>query len=219
MNSEVGLVRAITGQERAYLAGFLLAKGEQGQGVKRRISPFDTRRIDHPYRDARDRNHRFCPQLRRHEGLVEPGPYHPAGRGGRDLLSGVTRLVAWGTGTPLRALLYSDDMVDICSYLVDLPVGIFDRIVRRSELPLTNIGAGKGPTTRGLTAIVAGAVGFRGVIEFDPSKFSATPRKLLDTSRVGALGWAVRARLRDGTARTYPDFLDAGAGSSASGAA
>ena len=132
---------------------------------------------------------------------------------------GDARLVVWGTGTPRREFLYSDDMADACSYLLDLPDEVFERLVGGTELPLVNIGAGKDLTIRELAAMVVGVVGFRGTIEFDTSKPDGTPRKLLDTSRLQALGWTARVPLREGIEKAYRDFLDAGAGSPASAAA
>jgi len=133
---------------------------------------------------------------------------------------GDARLVVWGTGTPRREFLYSDDMADACTYLLDLRDEAFDRIVRSSELPLINIGAGKDLTIRELAEMVASVVGFGGGIEFDTSKPDGTPRKLLDTARLGALGWTARVPLREGIERAYRDFLaTAGAGSPAGAAA
>jgi GDP-L-fucose synthase len=106
-------------------------------------------------------------------------------------------LVVWGSGEPRREFLYVDDMADACVFLMERGVGD----------GLYNIGTGKDITIRELAQTVMDIVGFRGRIVLDPSKPDGTPRKLLDVSRMKALGWQAQTGLREGIARSYEAFL------------
>ncbi len=116
-------------------------------------------------------------------------------------------MVAWGTGTPCREFLYSDDMADACVYLMSLDEGSFDQLLSDDVPPLINIGCGKDLTIRELVALVKEVVGFTGVIEWDSSKPDGTPRKLLDVSRLFAQGWQPQVELTEGVRKAYADFL------------
>jgi GDP-L-fucose synthase len=120
---------------------------------------------------------------------------------------GDARLPVWGTGNPRREFLYSDDMAEACVFLLTLPQARYAELVAPRSLPLVNIGAGKDLSIRELAGLVCEVVGFRGKLEFDPSKPDGTPRKLLDVSRLAALGWTPRTGLREGIALAYRDFL------------
>jgi GDP-L-fucose synthase len=120
---------------------------------------------------------------------------------------GDTHLAVWGTGNPRREFLYSDDMAEACVFLLALPQARFADLVAPKSLPLVNVGAGKDLSIRELAEMVCEVVGFRGRLEFDPSKPDGTPRKLLDVSRLSALGWVSQMRLREGIALAYRDFL------------
>lgn len=115
-------------------------------------------------------------------------------------LRGDDRIVVWGSGTPRREFLYVDDLADACIFLMErnraqaLVDGVF------------NIGCGEDLTIRELAETVLRVVGFRGAIAFDASKPDGTPRKLLDTGRMTALGWQPRTALADGIALAYADF-------------
>jgi len=115
----------------------------------------------------------------------------------------------WGTGKPRREFLHVDDMADACVFLMDLP---FDRCdVKASSdatLPLINIGTGTDITIGELAVVISDVVGFEGEMIFDPSKPDGMPRKLLDSSRLNALGWSSKISLRDGIESTYKWFLD-----------
>ncbi|HVZ65916.1 MAG TPA: GDP-L-fucose synthase [Lacunisphaera sp.] len=117
--------------------------------------------------------------------------FHEAKEAGRD------EVVAWGTGAPKREFLHVDDLADACAFLL------------RQENPpdLINIGTGTDVTIKELTEIVAQTVGFKGRITWDASKPDGTPRKLMDVSRLTALGWKAKIALRDGVAKTYASFL------------
>jgi GDP-L-fucose synthase len=118
---------------------------------------------------------------------------------------GDAELVVWGTGTPRREFLYSDDMADACIAILSLPEERFAAAVRATP-SLVNIGSGSDQSIRELAEAVAPIVGFRGALRFDTSKPDGTPRKLLDISRITALGWQPRVGLREGIARTYELF-------------
>jgi GDP-L-fucose synthase len=113
-------------------------------------------------------------------------------------ISGTAEVALWGTGTPRREFLHVDDLAAAASFAMEN----YD-----SPEPL-NIGTGEDETIAGLAAMVAGIVGYRGAIRFDPSHPDGTPRKLLDVSRLSALGWRARIRLEDGIASTYAWYLD-----------
>ena len=126
-------------------------------------------------------------------------------------LSSVT---VWGTGSPRREFLYSDDMADACVHLMGLPDAQFDVLLGSDESktgifmpPLINVGVGEDLTIRELAGVVAEVVGFRGEITFDTSKPDGTPRKLLDVSRLTALGWSAKTALGEGMRMAYADFL------------
>jgi GDP-L-fucose synthase len=106
-------------------------------------------------------------------------------------------VAAWGTGSPRREFLHVDDLADACFFLLG-----------RTDLPdWINVGTGTDVTIRELTEIVAETTGYRGRIAWDATKPDGTPRKLLDVSRLSALGWKARIGLRDGIASTYQSFL------------
>ncbi len=112
-------------------------------------------------------------------------------------IAGRPEVVAWGTGSPRREFLHVDDLADACAFLL-----------RLSNPPdLINVGTGTDVTIRELTEIVAGAVGYTGRIVWDATKPDGTPRKLMDVSKLTALGWRARTALRDGVAATYASFL------------
>ncbi len=119
----------------------------------------------------------------------------------------------WGTGTPRREFLYSDDMADACVYLMNLADEQFKTLLGSDEAatgifmpPLVNIGVGHDLTIRELAETVREVVGFQGTIEFDTSKPDGTPRKLMDVSRLSSLGWQAGTDLRSGLRVAYSEF-------------
>jgi GDP-L-fucose synthase len=120
---------------------------------------------------------------------------------------GERQLAIWGSGRPRREFLYSDDMAEACVRLMRLPAAQFDRLIAPEQAPLINIGAGSDSTIAELAALVAEVVGFRGELVYDASKPDGMPRKLLDSSRIAALGWKPAVGLREGVALAYEDFL------------
>lgn len=128
-------------------------------------------------------------------------------------VSGQPTVTVWGTGTPRREFLYSEDMAEACVFLMNLPDAQFEPLLGIDEAasgvfmpPLVNIGVGEDLTIRELAEMVREVVGYQGEIEFDTSKPDGTPRKLLDVTRLNALGWRARTLLSDGLRAAYADF-------------
>jgi len=121
-------------------------------------------------------------------------------------LHGERQVTIWGSGRPRREFLYSDDMAEACVHLMRLPEEEFNRAVAPERAPLVNIGAGSDLPIAELAALTAEVIGFRGEFVYDSSKPDGTPRKLMDSSRMAALGWKPRVGLREGIALAYEDF-------------
>jgi GDP-L-fucose synthase len=110
---------------------------------------------------------------------------------------GEEEVVVWGTGTPRREFLHVDDLAEACLL-----------VMREYDQPqILNIGVGEDLTIRELAELVKAVVGFHGKLRFDPSKPDGTPQKLLDVSRIHALGWRARIPLREGLAETYAWYV------------
>jgi len=116
--------------------------------------------------------------------------------------SGASDLVVWGTGTPRRELLYSDDLADACLFLMNLDDATYSSLLNREFPPLINIGTGEDISVRELAETVARVLGFSGTLRFDTTKPDGTPRKLLDVTRLHALGWHHTVSLEEGIRRT-----------------
>jgi GDP-L-fucose synthase len=122
-------------------------------------------------------------------------------------LGGTERAVVWGTGTPRREFLYSDDAADACIFLLNLPEGRFAELVGDVENPpLVNVGWGKDMSVREVAELVAEIVGLGQALAFDSTKPDGTPRKLMNTNRLNSLGWQPRIGLREGLVQAYKDF-------------
>lgn len=109
-------------------------------------------------------------------------------------------VVVWGTGTPMREFLYSDDLANACVFLMhhyDSPEPI-------------NIGTGEDMTIKELSETIKEVINYHGEIVWDTSRPDGTPRKVLDVSRLNDLGWKHRTPLKDGLELTYKDFLNGG---------
>ena len=120
---------------------------------------------------------------------------------------GDREVVVWGTGTPRREFLYSDDMADACLLLLGLPDEKFDALLTEYQPPLVNVGCGQDVTIAELAGTVAAVTGFEGALRFDTDKPDGTPRKLLDVSRMFGLGWRPAVGLQVGIGRAYADYL------------
>ena len=112
-------------------------------------------------------------------------------------INGASDVTVWGTGSPRREFLHVDDLAEGCLHLLDLP----------DPPDWVNIGCGSDITIREAAALIKKVVGFAGDLRFDSSKPDGTPRKLMDSSRINALGWKPRIGLEDGLAEAYKDFL------------
>ena len=120
---------------------------------------------------------------------------------------GEREVTLWGSGRPRREFLCSDDLGEACVFLMDLPEAGFGRLVAPQTAPMINIGAGKDLTIAELAVLIAAVLGYRGEFVYDASKPDGMPRKLLDSSRIMALGWKPAVDLRRGIALAYQDFL------------
>jgi len=112
-------------------------------------------------------------------------------------LRGDASLRLWGTGTPLREFLHADDLAEACVLLLE----------RYSQAGHINVGSGEELSIRQLADLIAQVVGFTGRLEFDPSMPDGTPRKLMDVSRIRALGWKPRIALTEGIRSAYAWYL------------
>ena len=113
-------------------------------------------------------------------------------------VNGAREIVVWGTGSPRREFLYVDDLADAVVFLMR----------NYSGEGLVNVGCGQDQTILELAGEVARVVGFEGALRFDTSRPDGTPRKLLDVSRLSAMGWKPQVPLREGLQRTYRWFLE-----------
>jgi len=121
-------------------------------------------------------------------------------------MRGDRSFTVWGTGTPRREFLYSDDLADACVLLMG-EAGKTESLFNDQEPPLVNIGCGEDVTIAELAKMVAEAVGFEGEIVFDTGKPDGTPQKLLDVSRMNGLGWRPSVALLAGIGLAYGDYV------------
>lgn len=128
-------------------------------------------------------------------------------------LAGAPTVTVWGSGTPRREFLYSEDMADACVFLMNLPAEQYDSLLGSDEAatgvfapPLVNIGVGTDVTIREIAQSVQRTVGYTGELQFDTSKPDGTPRKLMDVGLLTSLGWQASTPLQQGLARAYDDF-------------
>lgn len=121
----------------------------------------------------------------------------------RAIRDGAEAVEVWGSGTPRRELLYSDDLAEACVYLLNLSEQEYATLLRQDQPPLINIGTGEDVTIRELAETVARVLGFKGELRFDRSKPDGTPRKLMDVRLLHSLGWHHRIGLEEGIRRTW----------------
>jgi len=117
--------------------------------------------------------------------------------------AGARQVVVWGSGTPRRELLYSDDAAEACLFLMNLDEERFVSLLVKDAPPLVNIGTGEDVTIRELAETVARVLGFEGEIVFDARKPDGTPRKLMDVTKLRGLGWRHTTELEQGIAKTW----------------
>jgi GDP-L-fucose synthase len=116
------------------------------------------------------------------------------------------RVTIWGTGTPRREFLYVDDMAAASVFVMNLPKTTYDAQTQPMQ-SLINVGFGQDITIAGVAQAVGQAVGYEGTIDFDPGKPDGSPRKLMDSGRLNALGWQAKVGLAHGLSLAYQDFL------------
>ncbi len=112
--------------------------------------------------------------------------------------AGAKQMQVWGSGSPRREFLHADDLGGACVFLLE----------NYDSPEIVNVGYGKDVTIRELVELVCDVVGFTGELDFDSSKPDGTPRKMLDSSKINALGWKPRVGLREGIAETYRWYLE-----------
>lgn len=129
-------------------------------------------------------------------------------------LRGDTSVTVWGTGTPRREFLYSDDMAAACIHLMNLPDDRYDALLGsdesvsgRFEPPLVNIGVGDDMSIAELAEAVRQTVGYTGTLAFDASKPDGTPRKLMDVGLLHSTGWKASTPFTEGLKTAYREFV------------
>lgn len=120
---------------------------------------------------------------------------------------GDQEVIIWGTGTPRREFLYSDDMADACLFLLEQTEEKLHSLFNGEQPPLVNVGCGEDLTIHELAELVKDVVGFDGELKLDPSKPDGTMRKLMDVSRINSLGWARTMQLKNGIMLSYLDMM------------
>lgn len=167
----------------AKIAGIMQVQASRKQFGRRWISAMPTN-LYGPGDNFHPENSHVLPALMRriHEAKVR----------------GDTEVVIWGSGEPLREFLYVADLADACLFLLD----------NYDDPQTINVGVGEDLSIRDLAKMITDVVGYEGALIQDPTKPDGTPRKLLDVSRINALGWRARTPLRDGIAATYAWYLD-----------
>jgi GDP-L-fucose synthase len=120
------------------------------------------------------------------------------------------QVVLWGTGTPRREFLHSDDMAAACVFLMGLSEERFSAVLQGfgSNPPLINIGTGEDLTIRELAGMIAELVGYKGEFVLDSTKPDGTMRKLMDVSKLNGIGWKASIGLKQGLAMAYRDFTE-----------
>jgi GDP-L-fucose synthase len=112
-------------------------------------------------------------------------------------IAGLNTVEIWGSGNPKREFLYADDLADACLFLMNT----------YSDKEIVNIGCGEDLSIRDLAEMIKAVTGFEGSFVFNTTRPDGTPRKLLDISKLSALGWYYKTSLKEGMSKTYQDFL------------
>lgn len=118
------------------------------------------------------------------------------------VVDGVQQVTVWGSGRPRREFLHVDDLADACLFVMRLPADAY-RGATRTRCSHLNIGCGEDISIADLAGLIAATVGYRGALRFDSSRPDGTPRKLLDVSRMRALGWQASIPLQQGLRSTW----------------
>ena len=166
----------------AKIAGIKLCQAYMRQHGSRFISAMPTNMYGYGDNYHPQNSHVLPALLRRfHEAKEEARP----------------EVMIWGTGKPLREFMFSDDLAEACYYLM----------LHYEESDHINVGTGEEVSILDLAHLISETVGYNGKITFDTTKPDGTPRKLMDSSRLHALGFRHRISLREGIQKTYQDFL------------
>lgn len=112
--------------------------------------------------------------------------------------SRASAVTIWGTGSPLREFMFADDLAEACLFLMD----------NYNEQQFINVGTGEEISIKELALLIKDIIGFKGELTFDTSKPDGTPRKLMDSSRLHALGWKHKTSLKEGIKLAYEDFVE-----------
>ncbi|WP_445778834.1 GDP-L-fucose synthase [Shewanella sp.] len=121
-------------------------------------------------------------------------------------VNNVSSVAIWGSGTPRREFLYVDDMASACVHVMNLDKVVYDQH-SHPMLSHTNVGSGQDITIREIAIAISETVGYQGEVTYDLTKPDGTPRKLMDSSRLNALGWKPKVTLFYGLKAAYQDFL------------
>ncbi|MEO1453768.1 MAG: GDP-L-fucose synthase [Pseudomonadota bacterium] len=121
--------------------------------------------------------------------------------------SGSGEVTIWGTGTPRREFLHVEDMAEASLFVMNLDRATYEANTQ-PMLSHINVGTGKDVAISELAQMIAEVTGYKGVVTYDTTKPDGTPRKLMNVSRLDAMGWRARIALRDGIARTYEWFVE-----------
>ena len=116
-------------------------------------------------------------------------------------------VVVWGSGKPRREFMYSSDLGDAILFLLDMPDERFAALTHPDSTPLINVGVGEDVSIQEVAELVKATVGYQGELKLDATKPDGTPRKLMDVSRLAALGWKAKTPLDVGLKQAYEDFL------------
>jgi GDP-L-fucose synthase len=122
--------------------------------------------------------------------------------------TGASQVEVWGTGAPRREFLYSDDLAEACIFLLQLPAEKFETLLQQDSPPLINIGMAEDISIRELAELICRLLEYKGELTYNTAQPDGTPQKLLDVSRMRALGWTARTNLEEGIQRTYAAMKD-----------
>ncbi len=120
---------------------------------------------------------------------------------------GLAKVIVWGTGRAMREFLHVDDMARASVYVMEMDDAVYAANTR-PDLSHINVGTGEDCTIRQLAEALARVIGYEGELAFDATKPDGTPRKLMDVSRLRAMGWRPEIALEDGLRQTYGWFLE-----------
>jgi len=152
----------------------------------------------------------ITPDVKAMIGLDPNAPITPA-----STIAARNAVTMWGTGTPYREFLYSEDMANACTFIMSLPDDRYEELLwpagpdssNQNLAPLVNIGVGEDITIRELAELVKDVIGYRGQIEYDTTKPDGTPRKLMDVSRLKAAGFVPVTGLREGLMAAFNSYM------------